>query len=222
MRFVAVLFASSLLVWGCRESSPDVQRVVQNVRTETDGPGDEASSPLPELGTIPELRLTDQRGEAFTPAALDGPWLAAFMFTRCPTVCPLITARMREVQHLAKEQQVPLKLVSFSVDPDHDTPAVLSAYAERYGVDQASWFFVTGDNVVIRSAAEQGFKVSVEGTANPAVADFGISHGSHLVLVDGQRKIRGYYRSSEPESVARIVRDARRLVNEAPASVGQR
>jgi protein SCO1 len=217
------LVLSSLVVSGCQGNAPDRaehEPAAKVLRIEVDGPGDD----LPELGTIADFRLTDQRATAFTGESVAGqPWLAAFMFTRCPTICPQITARMREVQTLAKQKQVPLRLVSFSVDPDFDTPEVLKAYADKYGVDQASWSFVTGDNAVIRGTAEYGFKLSVEGTASASAPGFGISHGSHLVLLDGKRTIRGYYRSSEPESVARIVADAARLNAAAPpAAVGQR
>jgi protein SCO1/2 len=173
--------------------------------------------PLPALRTLGDFQLTDQNDAVFTPANLAGKvWLAAFMFTRCPTICPMITARMREVQALAKQRGVPLHLVSFSVDPEFDTPQVLRTYAEKYGAEQSSWSFVTGDNAVIRNAAEEGFKIAVEGKPTPQAVDFGISHGSHLVLVDGKRTIRGYYRSSDAESVANIVRDAARLVAETP------
>lgn len=217
------LVLSSVVASGCQGNAADRSEhkaAAEVVRIEVDGPGDD----LPELGTIADFRLTDQRAAAFTGESVAGqPWLAAFMFTRCPTICPQITARMREVQTLAKQKQVPLRLVSFSVDPEHDTPEVLKAYADKYGVDQASWSFVTGDNAVIRSTAEYGFKLSVEGTASATAPGFGISHGSHLVLLDGKRTIRGYYRSSEPESVARIVADAARLVAASPSSVvGQR
>jgi protein SCO1 len=217
-----LLMVSAVVVAGCQGGANEREHkaAAEVVRIELDGPGDD----LPELGTIADFRLTDQRAAAFTGESVAGqPWLAAFMFTRCPTICPQITARMREVQTLAKQKQVPLRLVSFSVDPDFDTPEVLKAYADKYGVDQASWSFVTGDNAVIRGTAEYGFKLSVEGTASASAPGFGISHGSHLVLLDGKRTIRGYYRSSEPESVARIVADAARLVAaQPPPVVGQR
>jgi protein SCO1/2 len=218
MRRVWLLVVAGLASSAC-QGSPERAPEASVVRTEAE----RAADALPELGTIADFHLIDQNARALTGARLEGePWLAAFMFTRCPTICPLITARMREVQTLAKQKQVKLRLVSFSVDPEFDTPDVLAAYADKYGVDQASWFFATGDNSVIRQTAEQGFKLSVEGTPNASAPGFGISHGSHLVLVDARRTIRGYYRSSEPDSVQRIVADAARLSAEAPSVVGQR
>jgi protein SCO1 len=223
MRGVCCVIALGLVNWACQGGAPEraPERKVESeiVRSAAE----RAADVLPELGSIADFQLTDQKGRSFTGASLDGePWLAAFMFTRCPTICPVITARMREVQTLAKQKQVPLRLVSFSVDPEFDTPDVLAAYADKYGVDQASWFFATGNNAVIRDTAERGFKLSVEGTASASAPGYGISHGSHLVLVDGKRTIRGYYRSSEPDTVTRIVTDAARLNKEHPGALGQR
>jgi protein SCO1/2 len=199
----------------CRAEPPTKAQAETRASANALNPG--TVGPLPSLGTLADFQLTDQNAAAFTPASLSGKvWLAAFMFTRCPTICPVITARMREVQALAKQRGVPLHLVSFSVDPEFDTPEVLRDYAQKYGADQSSWSFVTGDNAVIRKAAEEGFKIAVEGKPTPQAVDFGISHGSHLVLVDGKRMIRGYYRSSEAESVESVVRDAARLAAETP------
>jgi protein SCO1/2 len=88
--------------------------------------------------------------------------------------------------------------VSISIDPDNDTPAVLRGYAAQYGADTATWSFLTGDAKAIRATAEQGFKIAAEGTADPSKADFGITHGTQLVLVDRTLHIRGYYPSDTP------------------------
>lgn len=168
--------------------------------------------PPPELGHIGSFALTDQDGQPFTPETMRGKvWAAAFMFTRCPTVCPHITRRMRDLQQAAAKGSVQLALVSFSVDPDHDTPPVLRAYAERYGADQKSWRFLTGDLEVVRRTSEQGFKLALDGKATPGAEHFGLFHGSHLVLVDGAAKIRGYYRTSEDEQMATLLKDAASL-----------
>jgi protein SCO1/2 len=88
---------------------------------------------LPVLGQIAEFGLKDQTGRAVSARDLRGKtWVAAFMFTRCPTICPRITRRMQELQAHAKQEQAPLTLVSFSVDPEYDTPAVLTAYAGEF------------------------------------------------------------------------------------------
>src|SRR5688572_29853823 len=91
------------------------------------GAGCKKQPELPELGRLEGFALTRENGQRFGSAELQGQvWVAAFMFTRCPTVCPRITQRMRDIQRTAKERGFPLTLVSFSVDPENDTPEVLS------------------------------------------------------------------------------------------------
>ena len=168
--------------------------------------------PPPELGNVGVFALTDQQGHAVTPETMRGKvWAAAFMFTRCPTVCPRITRRMRDLQQAAAKDDVKLELVSFSVDPEHDTPQVLRAYAEKNGADQKTWRFLTGDLEVVRKTSEQGFKLALDGKATEGAEHFGLFHGSHLVLVDGAGNIRGYYRTSEDEQMRQLLEDAKSL-----------
>jgi len=167
------------------------------------------ASELPALGSVGKFSLTDQAGRAVSADTLRGRvWAAAFFFTRCPTVCPRITRRMRDLQQAAAKGGVKLELVSFSVDPDNDTPDVLAAYAKQYGADLASWRFLTGDLEMIRKTSEQGFKLALDGKATPGAEHFGLFHGSHLVLVDASGQIRGYYRTSEDEQMAQLLKDA--------------
>jgi len=167
---------------------------------------------LPPLGSVGAFSLTDQAGRAVTAESLRGKvWAAGFMFTRCPTVCPRITRRMRELQQTARKDGVELALVSFSVDPEHDTPEVLLAYARKYEADLASWRFLTGDLAVVRKTSEQGFKLALDGKVNPDAEHFGLMHGSHLVLVDRTGQIRGYYRTSEDLQMSQLLTDAATL-----------
>jgi protein SCO1/2 len=170
---------------------------------------------LPSLGVVPAFVLTDQDGKRLGSAELRGKvWIAAFMFTRCPTICPRITRRMRELQLEALDRKLGLTLVSFSVDPENDTPEVLRAYTAAQGLDTANWRFLTGDSAVIRTTAERGFKIGVEGTPRAGSEHFGITHGTHLVLLDTRRTIRGYYQSSDGERVSALLADAARLARE--------
>ena len=176
---------------------------------------DADAAPLPVLGTVGPFWLKDQDGRTFSEASLDGSvWIAAFMFTRCPTVCPEMVRRMRGIQAQAKAAGVPLSLVSFSVDPENDTPEVLRAFASERGLDTSNWRFLTGDSSVIRDTAERGFKIGVEGTPKAGAEHYGITHGTHLVLLDGHRNIRGYYQSSDEARVEALLRDAVRLARE--------
>jgi len=167
--------------------------------------------PLPALGQVGDFALVDQNGASVSAASLRGKiWVADFFFTRCPTICPRITRRMRALQ-LAAAGQAKLMLVSFSVDPENDTPAALLAYAKRYDADLRSWSFLTGDLAVVQKTVVDGFKLALDGKPDPAAENGGIIHGSHLVLVDPGLTIRGYYRSDDDDEMKRLIDDARSL-----------
>jgi protein SCO1/2 len=169
--------------------------------------------PPPVLATVPAFALTDQDGRPFGSADLAGRvWIASFIFTRCETVCPRVTAQVARVQARTRSLEPALHLVSFSVDPEHDTPARLAAYARAHGASPRMWTFVTGPADSVRQTIEKGLRVSVgQDPSDPSPA--GISHGAHLVLVDGAGAIRGYYDPEAPDAVERLVRDAALLVN---------
>lgn len=171
-----------------------------------------AESDLPISGTIGEFSLRDQSGKAFGNADLRGKvWVAAFMFTRCPTVCPRMMGVMKKLQAQAKAKSLPLHLVSFSVDPENDSPEVLQAFAKKYEVDQATWSFLTGDYEAVKRTSVEGFKMALEGKADPDAEDFGILHGSHLVLVDKQLRIRGFYSTKTDAELEKLLQDAEGL-----------
>jgi protein SCO1/2 len=167
------------------------------------------------LGQVPTFGFTDQEGRPFGSANLRGKVsVAAFMFTRCPTICPRITATMQELQGRAKGLGMNIHWVSFSVDPENDTAAVLKAYAVERHIDLTSWSLVTGNTAQIREVAEQGYKIAAEGAADGTAEHYGISHGSHLVLVDKQGQIRGYYRTLDDDAQLRLLEDAKLLAAE--------
>ena len=170
------------------------------------------ASELPALGDVGTFNLVDQGGRPVSAESMRGQvWAAAFFFTRCPTVCPRITRRMRDLQQAAAKEGIKLQLVSFSVDPEHDTPEVLTAYAKQHGAETESWRFLTGDLEVVRKTSELGFKLALDGKATAGAEHFGLFHGSHLVLVDGAGQIRGYYRTSEDSQMAQLLRDVAAL-----------
>lgn len=165
-------------------------------------------APLPVLGKVPAFRFMDQRGAVFDPEMLAGkPWVADFVFTRCPSVCPLMTERLGALLPQLGER---VHLVSISVDPDFDTPERLQRFAVEHGATSPRWHFLTGDSADVQRAVTEGFKISVvheNGSDNVP----NLIHGVHLVLVDGQGRIRGYYDSTDAEALQRLVSDARQL-----------
>jgi protein SCO1 len=158
-----------------------------------------APEPQPVLGRMEAFSLYDQRGKTFQLENLDGTiWVADFIFTACNAACPMLTSKMRALQkHIDEREQslgqkLPIRLVSFSVDPEVDTPDKLAAYAMRWGADEARWFFLTGPLAEVNRAVTRGLKIPFEkGGADTSAFD--VMHGEHFVVVDGKRRIRGYF-----------------------------
>lgn len=168
---------------------------------------------LPVLGTLPAFSLTDEGGSPFGSAQLQGKvWVANFIFTRCPDVCPVFTRKMATVQERTRSLGDRLHLVSFSVDPEYDTPQVLAKYAGEHHADPRRWSFLTGSAEAIRATVVDGLK-STMGRAPDSPSDdlASIFHGTHFVLVDSQMRIRGYYRMDDADVLDRLVRDASAL-----------
>ncbi len=171
------------------------------------------STPLPQLGALPDFSFTRHDGTPFGSAQLRGrPYVANFIFTRCPTICPAFTRKMVGVQDATTSFGAGLQLVSFSVDPKYDTPERLAEYGERHGADFSRWSFLTGDYEQLKETIVQGFKISMGREAGAPEDDLlSIFHGTHFVLVDDAGQIRGYYDSADSDSTERLLRDTRRL-----------
>jgi len=163
--------------------------------------------PLPPvLGTVPQFRLVDQNGAPFGPERLAGRvWIADFVFTRCPDVCPRMTERLVGVQRALGDRA---DLVSVSVDPAYDTPERLASFARDHGAGSPRWHFLTGDSRQIQDAVLRGFQIAFSRDSDDITS---ITHGVHVVLVDARGRIRGYYDSNDPDAMERLVADARRL-----------
>ena len=159
---------------------------------------------LPVLGTVPAFALTERSGDALHAQDLAGHvWVADFVFTRCPDVCPALTGRFARLQH----ELDGVRLVSFSVDPTRDTPEVLREYATRAGA-RPGWLFVTGPRDAVATLLRDGFHVAFADDGPPSAP---ITHSDRFVLVDGELRIRGYYHGSDETDVARLVRDTTAL-----------
>ena len=166
------------------------------------------SRELPVLGAVPPFSLSERSGETLTAGDLAGHvWVANFVFTRCPDVCPALTTRMGGLQGTLTRGEDPIRLVSFSVDPAHDTPEVLRAYAAQAGAGRA-WLFVTGPRTVLATLLREGFRVAYADDGPPTAP---ITHSDRFVLVDRQLRIRGYYHGLEPAEIAHLARDAMAL-----------
>jgi protein SCO1/2 len=168
---------------------------------------------LQRYGSVPQFSLVERSGKAITLADLRGSiWIADFIYTTCQDTCPMQTAEMAQLQEEWKDREG-LKLVSFSVDPEKDTTAVLSRYADRYKADGQRWLFLTGAKEEISRLVQAGFRLSA--VALPGDGNVGsvIMHSPRFVLIDKQAEIRGYYDSRDPQALQRLKADVETLIN---------
>ena len=151
----------------------------------------------------PQFDLTAQTAQPFDSHSLDGHiWVANFIYTTCPGPCPMMSHQMRGIQ-LSTQATPSVKLVSFTVDPAHDTPAVLAEYAKHFQADPSRWSFLTGEMSRLNELGLNAFKLnSVDGN---------LDHSTRFVLVDPERRIRGYYLSSDDKFPRQLLKDIRQL-----------
>src|SRR5947207_6337744 len=163
-------------------------------------------------GTVPSFQLVNQNEQPFGSAQLAGKiWIADFIYTTCPGPCPMISSRMSELQKPLEKTDV--HLVSFSVDPDKDTPQVLRSYAEKWQAEPGRWDFLTGPKSAIYNLSHDGFKLAVSDGSDAQ----GIPvHSTRMVLVDRHDQIRGYYDATEADAVTKLVADTGHLLSEQP------
>jgi protein SCO1/2 len=159
-----------------------------------------------ELFPAAEFSLTDQEGRTVSTADLRGtPWIADFIFTRCGGTCPIMSHKLAELQ---KQTPGNVKLVSFTVDPEHDTPPVLKEYAGPLKADPARWHFLTGTARQMADAA-YGMKISVLPAAENKTES--ILHSTKFLLVNPAGKVVGIYDSTNDADMKQLVADATRL-----------
>jgi protein SCO1/2 len=169
------------------------------------------AKPPPPGRTLPDFALTGVTTVGTAPLNLSGlagrVWIADFIYTTCAGPCPLLSANMAGLQ---KKLPPAIGLLSFTVDPDNDTPQVLADYARRFGADPKRWLFVTGPQAAQVRLLREGFLLPA--VASPgAPAGQNVSHSTKMVLIDAQGRIRGYYDGDDAASLDKIAVDARSL-----------
>jgi len=163
-------------------------------------------------GVLPSIELVNQDAQPFGSAQLAGKiWIADFIFTSCPGPCPIISSRMSELQKPLDKTDI--HLVSFSVDPEKDTPEVLRGYGEKLHAQPKRWDFLTGSRAAIYALTRDGFKLAVSDGSDEAGMPV---HSTRVVLVDRHGAIRGYYDALAPDAVTKLLADANHLFREQP------
>lgn len=159
---------------------------------------------------IPDFRFINQDSVPVTSQTVAGKiYVSDFFFTTCPTICPKMKSQMLRVYEQFKNNDQVL-LVSHTIDPQHDTVAVLREYAQRLGVSSNKWHFVTGAKDSIYAQASQYMVSAMEDEAEPG----GFVHSGAFILVDTNRRVRGIYDGTSPEQVDQLIKDIPLLLAE--------
>jgi protein SCO1 len=166
---------------------------------------------LQPVSAVPDFRLADQSGKPFGLADLKGKiWVGNFISTRCSAKCPMISSRMAELNKKIGRAGEGVELVTFSVDPEFDTPNVLAAYAGRLGAGPDRWKFLTGSK-------EELDAIVIKGLLQPLAKgpDAAPGHSTKFVIVDGVGKLRGFADGNDPVVVEKLLMDIGDLLRES-------
>ena len=176
--------------------------------------------PTPVIGKVPSYELTNEFGKPFGSKNLKGRvYLASFAFTSCPTTCLGLMKNLQIVQKRIRGLGQKVAIITFSVDPENDTPKILFKYARQYQANPHIWNFVTGTHKKMKNLLVKGFRVPMgeleeveKKVEDQAITMFDIAHTNKLVLVDGNGGIRGYY-STDKEGINLLMIDLGLLVS---------
>lgn len=169
---------------------------------------------LPVIAVVPEFVMTSENNVPFGSKDLrDRIYLANFVFSKCPSVCPKMLGELEKIQKRVRGTGKKVAIVTFTVDPENDKPHVLFDLARKHKASPFTWTFLTStDKEAMFKLYRDGFKVGVE--ENPQNL-FDIAHSEKIVLVDGRNQVRGYY-AFEQNDINRLMIDVGLLINRPP------
>ncbi len=208
--FIILLGMSAVMLWHVFQGEP--QDSIQK-----------SPDRLPVHQTVPDFQLVERSGQHFARQGLASHiWVANFVFTRCPGVCPLLSTQMAKLQTALQDARgTSVRLLSFSVDPEWDTTERLRSYADKHGADPNRWFFLTGELNAVQQLVTHGFQLAMmnaqpEGsTAHRQHKQLEqIVHSDRFVLIDPEFRIRAYYRGTEAGLIEQVLHDIDMLQRE--------
>ena len=160
---------------------------------------------------IADFEFTERSGENVSKKDLLGqPWVVGFVFTRCAGPCPRVTGQMKKLVDDMGEAK--FRLVTMTVDPDYDTPEVLTRYATFFDAPQEKWLFLTGEKEKLYRYVGESFKMPVkEMEGEDRKPGYEVLHTTNLLLVDAKGVVQGKYNALVPEEMAKLRRDLKKL-----------
>lgn len=162
--------------------------------------------------TIPDFAFVDQYGDTVTAKTVGNKiYVADFFFTTCPTICPKMKVQLKRVYEKYKGNP-DVMFLSHTIDPAHDSVAVLREFAQNLGVTGKQWLFVTGDRDKIYDIGQNSYMVTAQ---EDAAAPGGVVHSGAFILVDKAKHIRGIYDGTTAEGVDKLMVDIDKLKHES-------
>jgi protein SCO1/2 len=158
---------------------------------------------------LPDFKLVDQNGNTVSSKDFDDKiFVANFFYTHCPTVCTTINNNVNALlSDYAKNKMI--TFVSITVDPQRDSASVLKEYAKKYNPPNIKWYFLTGDTTTIYPLARQGFLVDATKVDND-----NFIYSDKLILIDKQKRIRGYYSGTSTKDITKLNDEIKVLIAE--------
>ncbi len=207
LTLLAMMIVIGAGLWHREHASDGTPGHVMNVEPTSD------EGRLEVLGTVPAFSLVDENDKPLANDTLKGhPYIADFVYTRCPGPCPIMSGKMAAMQKSIPDARV--HFLSVTIDPNYDKPVILKKYAAEYSADESRWHFATGGLKAVLALA-RGMLVAVE----PAHAGQPIIHSQKFILVDAAGQIRGAYESGDATQMKQLVIDATKLAAQAPNSL---
>lgn len=159
---------------------------------------------------IPFFQFKNQEGKFVTSKDLkDKVWIADFFFTKCPTICPTMTAQLKRLSIKTKDLKDQIQFISFSIDPNTDQPDVLRKYIFKNGINTSNWVFLTGNENKTHQLGVEYFQVFANKDIESAG---GYAHSPAFVLIDKEGYVRGVYVGTETSQVDQLEKDVRKLL----------
>ncbi|RVU00591.1 SCO family protein [Mucilaginibacter limnophilus] len=156
--------------------------------------------------TIPAFKFINQFGDSITDKSLNGKiYVADFFFTSCPSICPIMHRNMLNVYNAFKDEK-DINIISFSIDPKHDSVAVLKKYADGLGISGNSWWLLQGDKMATYDLSKSFLVTTPKEDEKEKFI-----HDGYFILIDKQKRIRGSYDGTNEEQVKQLIEDIKTL-----------
>jgi protein SCO1/2 len=201
--------ASLFAVTGCGDSDKKLPILGERDWVKKTVDGKEVVDTI--YNTIPKFAFVNQYSDTVTEKIVENKiYVTDFFFTTCPTICPVMKKQMVKV-YQAYKGNPDVMILSHSIDPEHDTPAVLNKFAKDLGIEGQQWQFLTGDKTRIYEIGQNNYMSTAK---EDTTVQGGYIHSGAFILVDKEKHVRGMYDGTTEEGTKKLLNDMERLLAE--------